>query len=254
MMHEELEMHLPTVEQIKKHRLQLLVAIVQRCQVKKASALLRARHMHLQYSCLAEGTASSDILDLLGLGAVDKAVILCLAPNAYMPSLLEMLNKELSLVRAGKGIAFVIPLSGVSNPVAQMMDKELHESIQTQFEKEVDKVSANANHDLIVAVINQGCSEDLMTAAKSAGATGGTVVHARRIGTEDSVKFFGISVQQEKEIVAILVSRESKQAIMKAIGKACGFKTEARGVIFSLPVDSIAGLELDEAAADTQTE
>jgi len=72
------------------------------------------------------------------------------------------------------------------------------------------------------------------------------VIHARRIGMEDSVKFFGISVQAEKEIVAILAPREIKNDIMKAINQSVGLATQAHGIIFSLPVDNIAGLDFNE--------
>lgn len=242
---------LPDIEHLRRHKMQLLVVIVDRAKNKRVTDVLQERHVHFHFVALAEGTASNEILDLLGLGAVDKAVTLCIAPKSFMKDLMATLNRELGLARPGNGIAFTIPLSGVSSPVLAFLDKELRESLQNEFEKEVDKMSQGASHDLILAVINQGCSEDLMAAAKTAGATGGTVIHARRISTEDSVKFFGIAIQAEKEVVAILTTREKKHDIMKAIGQACGLRSEAKGIFLSLPVDSIAGLA--EAAPSSET-
>ena len=40
----------------------------------------------------------------------------------------------------------------------------------------------------------------------------------------------------------ILTKRENKLAIMQALNDTVGLKTEARGVIFSIPVDRTAGI------------
>ena len=47
-------------------------------------------------------------------------------------------------------------------------------------------------------VVNQGYSEEVMNAARAAGAGGGTVLHSRRIGDEEALSFWGISVQDQK--------------------------------------------------------
>ena len=86
---------------------------------------------------------------------------------------------------------------------------------------------------MIMAIVNQGYSEEVMAAAKTAGATGGTVFQSRRVGSEDTIKFWGITIQPEREMVLIL---------MKSIGKSCGIQSEAQGVVFSLPVDNMIGL------------
>ena len=57
------------------------------------------------------------------------------------------------------------------------------------------------------------------------------------------MNFWGITVQQEREVVIILVKKQEKLAIMQAIGEKCGMKTEAHGVVFSMPVDSVVGLD-----------
>ena len=47
--------------------------------------------------------------------------------------------------------------------------------------------------------------------------------------------------------MAILTAKNGKKDLMQAISKACGVKSDARGIIFSLPVESCAGLALEEA-------
>jgi len=81
-----------------------------------------------------------------------------------------------------------------------------------------------------------------MDAARSAGATGGTSVHAKGTGTELARKFFGVSIAEEKEIVLILARAEDRNPIMKAIMAQAGVRSVAQSLVFSLPVSDIAGL------------
>jgi hypothetical protein len=95
-----------------------------------------------------------------------------------------------------------------------------------------------------MCVLNQGYTDDFMTTAREAGAGGGTIISARGTASAAEVKFFGISVQDEKEIIIILTTHEKKNAIMSAVAEKYGMSTEARGLVFSLPVENITGLEL----------
>ena len=98
-------------------------------------------------------------------------------------------------------------------------------------------------YQLVVALVNQGFSEEVMAAARPAGATGGTVISGRRAGGEETLQLWGFGVQQEREAVLILCRAEEKKAIMEAVRAACGLESEAQGTVFSLPVDGAVGLE-----------
>ena len=53
-------------------------------------------------------------------------------------------------------------------------------------------------YEMIIAVANQGYIEPIMEAARSAGAGGGTVIHAKGTGMEGMGKFFGVSLAAGK--------------------------------------------------------
>ena len=61
-------------------------------------------------------------------------------------------------------------------------------------------MDAQRKFDLIITVVNRGFTDDVMHAAKSAGATGGTIMHARGTGIHEAERFFGVSIQPEKEL------------------------------------------------------
>jgi len=101
------------------------------------------------------------------------------------------------------------------------------------------------DHDLIVSILNNGYCDSFMNTAREAGALGGTIINARGQGHEGAVKFFGISVEDEKEIIIILTNKEKKAAIMRAICETHGLNSKAQGIIFALPVDNVLGLNFE---------
>ncbi|ROR27321.1 hypothetical protein EDD66_10616 [Mobilisporobacter senegalensis] len=103
-------------------------------------------------------------------------------------------------------------------------------------------MSIDRKYDLIVTIINHGDSDIVMEAAKGAGATGGTVLTARGLGSKEAEKFFGISIQPEKEVVLIVVKKDIKKDIMHAVCNAAGLNTKASGISFSLPIDDVIGI------------
>ena len=97
-------------------------------------------------------------------------------------------------------------------------------------------------HECILCIVNAGFSDDVMDAAKSAGARGGTVLHARGTGAREAETFFGITVQEEKEIVMIVVPAKIKDDVLHALYKDVGLQTAGQGIAFSMPVDGAVGL------------
>jgi len=85
-----------------------------------------------------------------------------------------------------------------------------------------------------------------MEAAKKNGARGGTIMNARGTATEETEKFYGIAITPEKEIVMIIVEHEKKDSIMKAIYDEAGLSSLGQGIVFSLPISHVAGMNIEE--------
>ena len=103
-------------------------------------------------------------------------------------------------------------------------------------------MSDKFTHEAIFCIVNSGYSEEVMVVAKKFGARGGTVLNARGTAGKDAEKFFGISVQAEKEIVMIIVERAIKDDILHALYQKVGLNTAGQGMAFSVPVDKAVGL------------
>ncbi len=216
----------------------LLFLIVSQKLGVKAEAIFAEEKTPVYNTVYAKGTATSEMSDMLGLGSVDKTVITALYPTPIAERVLGDLKDKLYLGTPNTGIGFTLSLTGISAGGMKMM-----QTYENQLNEIEEGEKMDSNYTMIMAFVNQGFSDDVMTAAKPAGATGGTVFHSRRVGNEEALKFWGISVQEEREIVLILADKEKKMAIMSAIAEKCGAQTPAHGMIVSLPVDGVAGLK-----------
>ena len=86
----------------------------------------------------------------------------------------------------------------------------------------------------------------VMDAAREAGANGGTVINARGTGMEKAEKFLGISLASEKDMTFIVVRTAVRDRVMQSIMLKAGVATEAKAIVFSLPVTDAAGLRLED--------
>ena len=222
--------------------LKLLVTIVDRGKGAGAVDLYRAHALYFEYLCMGLGTATSKTLDYFGLAETEKDVVLTLIPAPKVPKVIALTNEKFGLSRPGRGILFTIPLSGVSRHIPMVLCKP--ENMPRDGDaKEEPLMESPIRYDLILAIVNRGHTDLVMDAARAEGARGGTVLHARRVGYEDRENLLGFSLQPEKEVVTILAPRAQKLDLMKAINKAAGLSTEAAGILFSLPVSDMMGLQ-----------
>ena len=226
----------------KKASYRILFLIATPKLVKKAADLFNQEDVPMQYLFHAQGTASSEVMDMLGLDGVDKNILMSMMPKAFAGEMLSKLQKKLHLGMPNTGIAFTLVLSGGSGHIVQLIDSLQPEVNRTLLERNETGMAGNEYY-MIMAIVNQGFSEEVMNAARPVGASGGTVFHSRRIGSAEAMKFWKISVQEEREVVIILAAKDDKQAIMEAIGQQCGMQSKAQGMVMSLPVDGVVGLD-----------
>ena len=97
----------------------------------------------------------------------------------------------------------------------------------------------------ILAIVNNGFSEEAMEAAKACGARGGTIVHARGTVSKEAESAFNIAMQSDKEMPLIVTKAEHADAIMKGLYQAVGTATKAQGIVFAIPVDDVIGIKTE---------
>ena len=211
----------------------LIITITDRDRAEDFTAWYRSQGIPLVLTALGQGTATTEILDYLGLEDSEKAVLFCVAPRS--PQMVRRAARELWLDVPGNGVLMAVPIDSIGGATAK-------EYLLQQQEGEAPMTERENTHELIVVITNQGYTDQVMDAARAAGATGGTSVHAKGTGTELAKRFFGVSIASEREMVFILARTEDKKPIMKAVMEQAGVRSRAQSLVFSLPVSDLAGL------------
>ena len=222
-------------------KLYLMTTIVDRKVGKRYLELYKANEQHVMFTSLGEGTASSDMLDYLGLDKAEKLVVFSVHEEDDWFLIKKQLQQKLKIDAPGGGIAFIIPFSSIGGKKALQFLLEKRE-----YQKEEESTLKDTERELIIVIANQGNIELIMDAAREAGAYGGTVIHARGTGMEKAEQFMGVSLAAEKEMIFIVAKKEQKNDIMKAIMEKAGVESRAKSIVFSLPVTDTAGLRLME--------
>lgn len=221
--------------------LYLMTTIVDRKIAKKYIDLYESNDKSVMFITLGSGTAANEILDYLGLESSEKSVIFSVLDENTWLDIKKQLERKLRIDAPGGGIAFIIPLSSIGGK------KTLQFLLENQnYKKEEESTLKNTDRELIVVIAEQGYTDMIMSAAREAGAYGGTVIHAKGTGTEAAEKFMGVTIAAEKEMIFIVAKTTQKNDIMTAIMEKAGLNTKAKSIAFSLPVTDTAGLRLIE--------
>jgi hypothetical protein len=226
----------------KKEPLKLMVTIAERHQGSVLADFYTRQGVFWHYQCCGFGTASSDLLDVLGFGSPERDILISLGSGTCIDRLLFDINTDLRTQIETKGILFNIPLTGINHLVASVIYNQ-EGTCTKELEKGANTMTTyGESHSLILVAVNQGHTDDVMDTAKKAGARGGTIIKARWLGTEESQHFFGFTLQNEKEVVIIVVPAQNRNLIMDEINKAHGIHSQAQGMICSVGVDQVVRL------------
>lgn len=95
-------------------------------------------------------------------------------------------------------------------------------------------------------IVNAGFSSEVVSIARSLGATGATIINARGSVAKPKT-ILGITIDTEKEIVLSVVEKEIAVKIAEAVSEKAGVGTDAHGLCFFLPVE-MSTLTLHEGA------
>jgi len=96
---------------------------------------------------------------------------------------------------------------------------------------------------LIMALVDNQLSSDVMEAAREAGATGATLIsHARGEGVDTSKTFFGLTLQTQRDILLFLVEEHLSRHILETISLVGKFEEKSTGIAFQIDVEDAVGV------------
>ncbi len=102
-------------------------------------------------------------------------------------------------------------------------------------------MSNGYDNELIVTIVKRGWSEPVLTAARGAGAEGGTILLGRGTGIHEVKTLLGIAIEPEKEIILTVVAAARTDAVLEAIVAAAELDQPGMGLAFVLPIRRVTG-------------
>ena len=222
----------------------MLVCLVGRHKGEKLVEVTKAAGARGGTITLGHSLGNNKLLQALSLGDVQHDMVLTILGaerGAVIKAIREAAERDPKKLG---GIAMVL---NVPQLFLRTGTPNLPETNQNQDRSEI----MESGYTLITAIVNTGYGDDVMTAARSAGASGGTILAARGTGTEDDVKFFGITLVPEKEMLMIIAEKEKVAPIVKAIGSVPKLSEPGGGIVFTQNVEEfiLLGQHKDWAAS-----
>ncbi|MFA7671873.1 MAG: P-II family nitrogen regulator [Sphaerochaetaceae bacterium] len=177
---------------------------------------------------LARGVIENPLLHALSLDDAEKEIVFTLVSDNQLKDLLETLSGYKAHKRHSCGLSMVIDIHSILRHDTHVESKDF---------KDERSNTMDSPHTLITCIVNKGLADEVMDAARKAGATGGTIVGARGTGKEEDVKFFGIQLVPEKEMLLILVGSGLTGIVLETISKLPCLAQPGSGIAYCTDVE-----------------
>ena len=96
------------------------------------------------------------------------------------------------------------------------------------------------NACLITCIVEMGSAEKVLDAAKNSGAQGATINYAKGTGVRDRMGLLGVTIDEQKEIIRIIVSKEQSNRVFESMYLAGDLDTPGKGIMWMVKLDRVA--------------
>ena len=94
--------------------------------------------------------------------------------------------------------------------------------------------------NLITCVIQKDLAEPVLEAAKNAGAQGATISYAQGTGVRERMGLLGVTIDAQKEVIRIIVSREQSELVFETMYLAGNLDVPGKGIMFMSALERVA--------------
>ena len=217
----------------KQSRVQVLTLILTQEQGHALSKLARKQRISAT-KLMEQGTISSQFMHMLGITSDRREMVNMLMDRETATAFLQLLHEKLQLNKPGHGIAYL------TNVLACM---GTHNDTKITLEETASLIPEGSMYQKITVVVDRGRAEEVMDAAKDAGARGGTILHGRgSTGGKEAKKIFGIEIEEEKEVVTILTPHDITKQVFDAIAEKMDIDSPGKGIMYIEPLAGTRGL------------
>ncbi|MCL1889808.1 MAG: P-II family nitrogen regulator [Desulfovibrionaceae bacterium] len=215
----------------------LVLTIVRRSHGEKVMRVVNGAGGRGGTIVQGRGTVNNKLAHLLGLDSEAVELIFTLVDREITDGVLAALRADAEIGKLGNGVSFCLDVQGILRRIHKDNAVNGGADILASNSQTEGKVMSQAEHELIAVIVNFGFADDIMDAARKAGATGGTIMNAQgTVRAGEEVKFFGITIVPEKEFIIIVVPKDKAEPILKAIQEVPCLSEPGVGIAFSMDV------------------
>ena len=97
---------------------------------------------------------------------------------------------------------------------------------------------------LIIALVDDDVTDNILDASRAAGATGATVINnARGEGIKQSKTFFGLTLETQRDVLLLLVEEHLSREVLEKISDVGHFDdSPGTGIAFQIDVEDAVGI------------
>ncbi len=193
---------------------------------------------------LGKSVGNNRLLQALSLADIQQDIVCLVMQNEYKEAFKAIRKAALAERRKFGGTAVLLDI-----PEFFLRTRPKPTSVRLEDQR---SRMMKSGYKMINAIVNSGYGDDVMAAARKAGATGGTIVNASGTGTLEDVQFFGITLVPEKEMLMIVAEEDKVQPIYEAISAIPTLGQPGGGVFFSLNVERFVLLGQQKPWAESE--
>ena len=171
---------------------------------------------------MGRGTTASGVLHALALGDMPKDIVYILVPAEKKSDIVGAIAAASEAKKKKFGVLVTVDAAKLLKTGTVSGGG--------------DYMAQKTTHQMITVIANKGYADDIMAAARKAGAGGGTVINARGTATPGDAKFFGMEIVPEKEMIFIIIDSEKLDGVFEAVRTLPCLAEPGSGIAFCTPV------------------
>lgn len=188
---------------------------------------------------LGRSSKNNRLLQALSLADISQDVVFTLMRDECHAVLNAIIGAASAAPGKFGGTAMLLDVASVlTRPSAPTSAGTCNQETQHTGDKNME----SSGYKLITIIVNSGHGDDVMEAARKAGASGGTIMSARGTGTEDDVKFFAITLVPEKDMLLIACEDAKREAILQAIAAVPSINQPGGGIAYTMNIEKFVHL------------
>ncbi len=120
----------------------------------------------------------------------------------------------------------------------------------------LENLEKKMHFKLIIAFVEDGITDNVLDAARDAGATGATVItNARGEGLKKSKTFFGLNLETQRDVLLFLVEEHLCRSILEKIEEVGQFEEKpGSGIAVQIDVEDAVGVSHQISQLSEQVE